>query len=114
KHEPITDADQRKIEDANTELSKSGYRVLALAFRDEHVHDDNELVFAGLIALKNPVRQGVDSMISGLRKAGIQPVLITGDQIETAVSIAKELGFNGVYSLKAIDATKLRELPEHE
>jgi Ca2+-transporting ATPase len=119
RHTPVgpvamTEADRSAILAANAELSRDGYRVLAMAFRDNEMNDSADLTFAGLIALKNPVRQGVAGMIAGLRQAGIQPVLITGDQIETAVAIARELGFNGTYALRAMDATFLRDLNEAE
>lgn len=110
----MSEKDRVKIQAANTELSSDGYRVLALAYRNGDVGQAEDLVFTGLIALKNPVRRGVKELIAGLRRAGIQPILITGDQLETAVSIAKELGFNGTYSLRATDATNLRGMSERE
>jgi Ca2+-transporting ATPase len=80
-----------------TELARSRGRELDLG----------SYVWNGLIGISDPPRAGVADLIKRLHAAGIKTALITGDQLETAVSIAEELGFNGKGKIKAVDAKML-------
>lgn len=88
--------DQRlEISRVNREMASQALRVLAVAYKDikqgETVSEEN-LVFVGLIAMRDPPRAEAKIAIEKCKKAGIQPVMITGDHHDTAVAIAKELG----------------------
>lgn len=81
------------------ELATQGLRILALGYRnikeDEKGTIENlfgELVFTGLIVLKDPLRAEARETIKTCMKAGIRPVIITGDYKLTAISIASEAG----------------------
>jgi cation-transporting ATPase I len=79
-------------------LARRGYRVLAVAERDvpggQRLDPDRigELRFAGLLALTDPVRDSAAWAVRGLRGAGIEMLMLTGDHPSTAEAIAAELG----------------------
>lgn len=79
----------------NKEISKmtnNGIRILALATSDKNTKDLNNLIFQGLVFIKDEVRKEAKEGVKLVTKAGIQTVMITGDNLNTAVSIAKEVG----------------------
>ena len=95
----LTDAKRDQILAANKAMADQALRVLALANRtyDEMPVDcspealEHDLVFCGLSGMIDPVRPEVTQAIVEARGAGIRPVMITGDHIDTAVAIAKDL-----------------------
>ncbi len=75
--------------------SAKGYRVLALAYRDNATGPENmesSLTFLGLTALADPIREDVFDAMCKADTAGIKTVMITGDHNGTALAVAKELG----------------------
>ncbi len=92
--------DIREIESKNTGMAEKAFRVLAVAFRDvENIPEllvpdtvEKELCFAGLIGMIDPPRDEAREAVNLCLKAGIRPVMITGDHKATAAAIAKELG----------------------
>lgn len=97
---PMTEEERSSLSEINERLSAQGLRVLALAMRiwpevperlDPGVAED-DLVFVGFFAIKDPVRPEARDAVAVARDAGIRTVMITGDHRETAVAIAKELG----------------------
>ena len=94
----ITEADKEKIQRQNQEFSMEGLRVLAFTYREipeKHVlttEDENHLVFLGLIAMMDPPREESKAAVAECIKAGIRPVMITGDHKITAAAIAKRIG----------------------
>ena len=97
---PMTDAKRQEILAANKGMADRALRVLAAAarwwkteptdFAPEKL--EQELCFIGLTGMIDPVRPEVKAAIEECRGAGIRPIMITGDHIDTAVAIAKELG----------------------
>ena len=83
---------------ANEQMAKRALRVLALAvkhFDDEELSDEaleNGYTFIGLVGMIDPPRAGVADAIRRARIAGIRTVMLTGDQLNTGLAIAKELG----------------------
>ena len=77
----------------NDELAGQGLRVLAVAARDLREGDDPEtdLAFLGLIAMRDPPRPEARRAVEACRRAGIHPVMITGDNPRTALAIARDL-----------------------
>jgi len=80
-------------------LAKKGMRVLALAYKDlpnntNEVSEKlvNNLIFVGLVGMKDPPRKGINQAIEKAKNAGIRIILKTGDHKETAIAIAKEIG----------------------
>lgn len=84
----------------NDEMSSSALRVLAIAYKkidnvpDKPTSDDleNNLTFMGLVGMIDPPRPEAKAAVATCRKAGIKPIMITGDHVVTASAIAKELG----------------------
>ncbi len=97
---PMTEAKIAEVMAANKAMADKALRVLAAAQRlwDKKPADNSpenleqELVFLGLTGMIDPVRPEVKAAIEECRRAGIRPVMITGDHKDTAVAIAKELG----------------------
>ena len=95
---PITDADKAAIEAQNQEFSRGGLRVLAFAYkkmedeRDLCLEDENNLIFLGLISMMDPPRVESADAVAECIRAGIKPIMITGDHKVTAAAIAKRIG----------------------
>ena len=83
-------ADTELISKALHKYTRLGYRVLLLA--DKLRLDSDDLVFISLVLLKDEVSENAKTAISLITAANIQPVMITGDALDTSVSIAKEIG----------------------
>ena len=98
--ETLTDARREKIMAANKDMANQALRVLASAVRMHKALPDDcspealehDLVFVGLSGMIDPERPEVAPAIAEAKEAGIRPVMITGDHIDTAVAIAKNLG----------------------
>ena len=97
---PMTDEKRDEILAKNKEMADKALRVLALATRelqskpDRYESEDVEkdMCFVGLVGMIDPVRPEVKDAIVECKKAGIRPIMITGDHKDTAVAIATELG----------------------
>ena len=98
KAEPITQQDIQDIEAQNQKFSKNGLRVLAFAYKDVPegstltVEDEHDMTFLGLIAMMDPPRVESKDAVAECIKAGIKPIMITGDHKVTAAAIAKRIG----------------------
>ena len=98
KAEPITQQDIRDIEAQNQKFSQNGLRVLAFAYKDVPegstltVEDEQDMNFLGLIAMMDPPRAESKEAVAECIKAGIKPIMITGDHKVTAAAIAKRIG----------------------
>lgn len=90
---PITDNDKEKIEAAAKEMATYALRVLALAIKldDDSATEDN-LTFTGLVGMIDPPRPEAKDAVAIFKGASVTTVMITGDHIDTAFAIAKELG----------------------
>jgi Ca2+-transporting ATPase len=91
------------------EYAKNGFSVLAAAFNEGEKEEN--LIFVGLIALYDPPKKGVKETIKKLKSAGIDIRILTGDHKETAVYIAKEVGFE---NLNVLDQKEIENLSEKE
>jgi len=74
------------------ELTSKGLRVVALAQKKTKKLDVKDLVFLGFIGLKDPLRKEAKQAFKTCQKAGMRPIVVTGDHILTAKAVAKELG----------------------
>ncbi|MGD0828530.1 MAG: HAD-IC family P-type ATPase, partial [Desulfobaccales bacterium] len=112
---PLTDADRQRIEAKNEEMAGNALRVLGLAYAlggpDESVFEElDDLVWLGMVGMADPVREGVGEAIRAFHRAGIETVMITGDQSPTAYGIGKELELSQGGPLEILDATHLAEI----
>ncbi|MCI7742040.1 MAG: cation-translocating P-type ATPase [Clostridiales bacterium] len=97
---PMTEEYRAQITAANKAMADRALRVLACAERVwsekpanfEPDYLEQELCFTGLCGMIDPVRPEVKDAIVECRRAGIRPIMITGDHVDTAVAIARELG----------------------
>ena len=94
---PLKPASAQRIVSLNDRLAGEAMRVIAVAYKDcRSSPADNELekglIFCGLIGLTDPVRPQAKPAVQRCKKAGIRPVMITGDHVTTALAVAKELG----------------------
>lgn len=95
---PITEEDREQILAQNRAFSERGLRVLAFAYREcdgeEALSEEQEqaLTFLGLVSMIDPPREESAAAVAEAIRAGIKPVMITGDHKVTAVAIAAQLG----------------------
>lgn len=95
---PLTDTDKERIQTQNQEFSKEGLRVLGFAYKEipaDHeltLEDEYHLTFIGLISMVDPPREESAEAVTECKKAGIRPIMITGDHKVTAAAIAKRIG----------------------
>lgn len=97
KKRPITEEDIKLIKEKNESFAKEGLRVLGFAYKtmkpkELSLEDENNLTFVGMVAQMDPPRLESKNAVSKCKMAGIKPIMITGDHIITATSIAKEIG----------------------
>ncbi|MGE5288642.1 MAG: HAD-IC family P-type ATPase [Micromonosporaceae bacterium] len=116
---PLGDADRQALAGAADRLARRGHRVLAVAERDASSRRDlradriERLQFVGLLALTDPVRASAAQAVRGLRAAGVEVLMLTGDHPSTAEAIAAELDLlNGknVITGQDLDSLADREL----
>ena len=102
----------------NQDLAKAGLRVLAFGYKKYNhenltLEDENHLTFIGLIFLMDPPRVESLEAVLQCKKAGIKPIMITGDHVITATSIAKQIGIFEENDL-CLEGQKLDLLNNHE
>ena len=111
---PMTDAEKEKIYDAEKELSSKSLRLLAFAYKIDDVYNSEEnMIFIGLIGMMDPPRDKVSDAIYICNKAGLTPIMITGDSINTATAIGKEIGIINDDSL-AIEGKYIDKLSDED
>ena len=88
----------KKIE---TKMSEESLKVIAFAYKkidkkikeeSEFFKEENDLILVGLAGFKDPIRKNIKESIDTCKEAGIMPIMLTGDNLETAYTIAKEAG----------------------
>jgi Ca2+-transporting ATPase len=117
----LTDEDRKRILQINNDLADQALRVLAVAYKALNGDPNNfgsdliekELTFIGLVAMIDPPREEVREAIKMCKTAGIKTVMITGDHKNTAIAIARDLGFFEQNSL-AITGAELDKLDDDE
>jgi Ca2+-transporting ATPase len=113
--EGIVDLDEgwrERILSANQQYAKKGIRVLGFAYKgtgevpgEEGLRElEKDLIFVGVTGLIDPPREEVKVAIANCRKAGVRPIMITGDHPITALAIARSLDFTSVPETVAGDA----------
>ena len=118
---PMTGAYRQEILSANKNMADRALRVLACAERRwsaqpescEPEYLEQQLCFTGLCGMIDPVRPEVKDAIVECRQAGIRPIMITGDHIDTAAAIARELGIL-TEDTRAITGSELSDMSDEE
>ena len=119
--EPITESIRAATLEANAAFAHQALRVLAMAHRrlerepDAYRADEleNQLVFLGLAAMKDPLRPEAKAAVQACRDAGIRTVMITGDHKDTAAAIAGEL-YGTDSQVEALSGMELDRLSDDE
>ena len=94
----ITQEDREAILQKNLEFSQEGLRVLAFGYKEVpedytlSLDNENDFIFLGLISMMDPPREESKAAVADTKRAGIKPVMITGDHKITATAIAKQIG----------------------
>lgn len=101
KIKPLTAEIKAEYEEMETQLSQDALKVLAFATKEithdrkeeaEYFKEESDLILVGLTGFKDPARKDVKAAIQECKEAHIRPIMITGDNLETALSIGKEVG----------------------
>ena len=94
----ITQEDREAILQKNLEFSQEGLRVLAFGYKEVpedytlSLDNENDFIFLGLISMMDPPMEESKAAVADAKRAGIKPVMITGDHKITATAIAKQIG----------------------
>ena len=117
----ITLDDIKNIEQANSAMAHKALRVLAASYKElSKVPEkpstnelENDMIFVGLVGMIDPPRPEVKDAVKLCKRAGIKPIMITGDHKDTAVAIAKEIGIITDESM-AITGQELDKLKDED
>ena len=116
---PVQESDRRKILEQNMAFSTQGLRVLAFAYREMGekealtLADEQDYTFIGLTAMMDPPRPESRNAVLNAKKAGIKPVMITGDHKVTASAIARKIGILDEDGL-AVEGLELDQMDDGE
>lgn len=109
---------KQELKNKEKELSNKAYRILAFAFKEinsEYNLDnlENDLIFVGMSLMIDPPRLDVKESINECKLANIKPIMITGDSLDTAIAISKEIGILNDRS-EAITGIEIDKLSKEE
>lgn len=115
----INSKDRDQIHAANLALSENGLRVLAFAYKVLSqetaltLADETDYTFLGLISMIDPPREESKMAVTDAKRAGIKPIMITGDHKVTASAIAREIGIFSEGDI-ALEGTTLDQMTDQE
>ena len=101
KEEKITKEEISKFKTMEAKMSEESLKVLAFAYKkitkkvkdeEDYFKEEEDLTLVGIAGFKDPIRKNIKESIEKCKEAGIRVVMLTGDNIETAMTIAKEAG----------------------
>lgn len=111
---------REKLNKIFQEMTEKGYRVLAAAYRHKRAEKDGldkddlrDMVFTGFFGLEDPVRPKAKETIERCARAGIRPIMITGDHMLTAKSIARQVGIE-VNEKNLMNGSELDQMTDRE
>lgn len=120
---PLTGARKQEIIREMANLQREAMRVLAFGYKesttpkDYRVREDwkKELIFQGFVGINDPLREGVVDSIAIAKEGGIETKMLTGDNIQTAMAIGKELGMiGGASKMRAVESTYIDDLDDKQ
>ncbi|MDR2267349.1 MAG: calcium-translocating P-type ATPase, PMCA-type [Christensenellaceae bacterium] len=91
----ITNIDREQILNANASMASGALRILGAAIKMDHLQKseiESDMIFVGLVGMIDPPRAEVKDAVVKCRRAGMKPIMITGDHAATAEAIAREIG----------------------
>jgi Ca2+-transporting ATPase len=110
---PLADEDIARLHAENERMAGNALRVLAMAYCEADGNGcacQQGFIWLGLAGMTDPIRKGVEELIATFHEAGIDTVMITGDQTLTADAIGKKLKLNREGELEILDSTRLAEI----
>jgi Ca2+-transporting ATPase len=113
---PIDQQRRENLEKEAEQMARDGLRALAFALRpvddrpDNPIDVESDLVYLGLVGLSDELRPEVPASVAGAADAGVRTVVVTGDHLTTARSVASEVGIDG----RAMHGSRLRTIPDEE
>ncbi len=113
----VIDLNYDELNNKINELASRAMRVLAFGYSESDLVENeinNDVVIIGLIAIRDDVRPEAKDAIREVQEAGIQVVMITGDRLETAISIATDAGLIKSDTDKALTSVQLNEMSDDE
>ena len=111
----LLEKDKKKILEENKKYTSESLRTLAFAYKttktnfNKKIDFEKDLIFLGFVGIRDPPREEIKSSIQFCKKAGIKVKMITGDNKETAYSIAKQIGLDKGKILEGFDIDKLTD-----
>ncbi|MGZ3775786.1 MAG: cation-translocating P-type ATPase, partial [Bdellovibrio sp.] len=117
--EPLTSAFRERFVSAEREMANKGLRVLAFAYRKvnenyQRAELEQDLVLIGLIGLHDPPRPEVPEAVRRCRDAGIRMIMITGDNPDTARTIAEQIGMVNKNSARVLTGDDTHQMSKDE
>ena len=114
---PLSQARRQRLLEDSQEMADRALRILALAHRemsdDSQEYAERDLIFSGLVGMIDPPREEARTAVTKCRRAGIRPVVITGDHPATALAIARQLGIASEQD-KAVTGAEVDAFSEEE
>lgn len=113
---PLSAQGRRKILSENSKMTDNGLRVIAVCYRDDYTKspiNENNMIFAGLIGMEDPPRKEAHEAVRQCKRAGIRPIMITGDHAGTALSVAKRIGIAD-HSSQVMTGEQLEKISDDE
>lgn len=112
---PLTEEERFAIELANERMAGESLRVLGLACAIVGTEENGSprehgFVWLGLVGMADPVRPGVKELMGVFHRAGVDTLMITGDQVPTAYAVGRELSLSNGGPLEIFDSTNLQEM----
>jgi Ca2+-transporting ATPase len=117
---PLTQEQRQALGQANQQMADKALRVLGMAYRNlgdgenDGTDGEQDLTWLGLVGLADPIRSGVPELMTEFHRAGIDTVMVTGDQSATAYAIGRQLNLNRDQQLEILDAYDLSNLAPDE
>ncbi|MEW5744569.1 MAG: cation-transporting P-type ATPase [Nitrospirota bacterium] len=111
----LSDGDREAIQTENERMAGDALRVLGVAYsyaeNGSGTPDDGPIsIWLGLVGMADPTRKGVRALMGTFHRAGVETVMITGDQSPTAYAIGKELDLSNGGQLEILDSTHLNNI----
>ena len=114
RRQPLDERMRRQIKEAVEELSARSLRTLAVAMRrEDEALAEQDMTFLGMVGMEDPVRPEALEAVETFRIAGVKTVMITGDHIDTAFAIGRQLGIVSRME-ECMSGEELKRLTERE
>ena len=113
---PLTDTVRMAIEDENERMAGKALRVLGFACRELNngpsSGEETQMTWLGLVGMADPIRDRVHELMEVFHRAGVDTVMITGDQSATAYAVAEALNLSDNKPVQILDSSELNHLDE--